>query len=83
MRSGGYQLVQAVGRGVEPFSLETAKFEFYELSSDPLETGEFGLERSKSFGLMLRITASPLRQRDETRRTQAKALSYRGMHSCD
>ncbi|MDE0770421.1 MAG: arylsulfatase, partial [Opitutaceae bacterium] len=45
VRSGDYKLVQAVGRGVEPFSLETARFELYDLSSDPLETDDVAAKR--------------------------------------
>jgi arylsulfatase A len=45
VRSGDYKLVQAVGRGVEPFSLETARFELYDLSSDPLETDDVVAKR--------------------------------------
>jgi arylsulfatase A-like enzyme len=35
--SGSYKLVQAVGRGIEPFSLDTMRFELYDLDKDPLE----------------------------------------------
>ncbi len=45
VRSGDYKLVQAVGRGIEPYSLETAKFELFDLSSDPLETDDLAKRR--------------------------------------
>jgi arylsulfatase A len=45
VRSGDYKLVQAVGRGIEPYSLETAKFELYDLGRDPLETDDIASKR--------------------------------------
>lgn len=34
---GDYKLVQPVGRGVEPYAAELARFELYDLKSDPFE----------------------------------------------
>lgn len=38
--SGNYKLVQPVGRGVQPFSLDTMQFELYDLEKDPLEEND-------------------------------------------
>lgn len=37
VRSGNYKLVQPVGRGIEPYSAETATYELYDLHADPTE----------------------------------------------
>lgn len=45
VRRGDYKLVQPVGRGVEPFSEETARFELYNLAEDPNETRDIAADR--------------------------------------
>lgn len=40
-----YKLVQPVGRGIEPFSLETMRFELYDLASDPHETRDIAAQQ--------------------------------------
>ena len=44
VRRGDYKLVQPTGRGVEPFSPETARFELYDLDADPFETTDIAGE---------------------------------------
>ncbi|MEX0332404.1 MAG: DUF1961 family protein [Puniceicoccaceae bacterium] len=42
--SGSYKLAQPVGRGVQPFSLDTMQFELYDLDKDPLEENNIAAE---------------------------------------
>lgn len=44
VRRGDYKLVQPVGRGLEPFTMETARFELYDLDADPFETTDIAGE---------------------------------------
>jgi len=41
---GSHKLVQPVGRGIEPFSRDTMRFELYDLSQDPLEQRDIAAE---------------------------------------
>lgn len=44
VRRGNWKLVQPVGRGGEPFSEETARFELYDLAVDPKEQMDLAMQ---------------------------------------
>jgi len=52
VRRGDYKLVQALGRGIESFSMEKARFELYNLRMDPFETNNLAEKSSEVVQLL-------------------------------